>query len=113
MLDADTAAIAPRRFIAYVRVSTEEQAGSGAGLAAQRAAILAEAERRGWAEVRFVEDAGFSGKDTRRPGLRMALEVLARRSVRSLARRALGQDALQGAPVHVEPPRGLGHVAAA
>jgi DNA invertase Pin-like site-specific DNA recombinase len=65
-------------YIAYLRVSTHEQAQGGAGLEAQRAAILAEAERRGWSEVRVIEDAGFSGKDTRRPGLRLALEVLER-----------------------------------
>jgi DNA invertase Pin-like site-specific DNA recombinase len=65
-------------YIAYLRVSTDEQAQGGAGLEAQRAAILAEAERRGWSEVRFIEDAGFSGKDTRRPGLQLALEILER-----------------------------------
>lgn len=65
-------------YLAYLRVSTSEQADSGAGLAAQRAAILAEARKRGWSEVRFIEDAGYSGKDTRRPGLRLALEVLKR-----------------------------------
>src|SRR3954447_10910394 len=65
-------------YIGYLRVSTDEQADSGAGPEAQRAAILAEAERRGWSEVRFIEDAGYSGKDTRRPGLRVALEVLKR-----------------------------------
>src|SRR5215213_2892989 len=71
-------------YIGYLRVSTDEQADSGAGLDAQRAAILSEAERRGWSEVRFIEDAGFSGKDTRRPGLRLALEVLARGEARGL-----------------------------
>jgi len=37
------------RIIAYVRVSTSEQADSRAGLEAQRAAILREAIRQGWA----------------------------------------------------------------
>src|SRR3954471_17210081 len=69
---------APTTYIGYLRVSTDEQADSGAGLEAQRSAILAEAQRRGWSEVRFIEDPGFSGKDPRRPGLRLALEVLAR-----------------------------------
>jgi DNA invertase Pin-like site-specific DNA recombinase len=59
-------------------VSTSEQADSRAGLEAQRAAILAEAERRGWRELAFVEDAGYSGKTTNRPGLRTALDVLNR-----------------------------------
>lgn len=62
--------------IGYLRVSTEEQADSRAGLEAQRAAILAEAERRGWRAVTFVEDAGFSGKSLRRPGIEAALEAL-------------------------------------
>src|SRR4051812_21796634 len=64
--------------VGYLRVSTSEQADSRAGMEAQRVAIVAEAQRRGWEEVRFIEDAGFSGKDTRRPGLRLALEVLQR-----------------------------------
>src|SRR3954452_16098812 len=69
-----------RAYIAYLRVSTDEQANSGAGIEAQRASILAEALRRGWeeADIRWIEDAGYSGKDTRRPGLRLALEVLKR-----------------------------------
>jgi DNA invertase Pin-like site-specific DNA recombinase len=70
--------------IGYLRVSTDEQADSGAGIEAQRTAILAEAQRRGWSEVRFFEDAGYSGKDTRRPGLRLALEILARRDASGL-----------------------------
>ena len=65
----------PPRAIGYLRVSTAEQADSGAGLAAQRAAITAEAERRGW-ELTFIEDAGFTAKDLNRPGIQRALELL-------------------------------------
>ena len=64
------------RIIAYLRVSTQEQADSGKGLAAQRAAIEAEAERRGWTVVSVIEDAGASGKDLDRPGIKIALEAL-------------------------------------
>ncbi len=64
------------RVIGYIRVSTEEQADSGAGLKAQRVAILAEAERRGWLLVEVIEDAGYSGKDLKRPGIIAALEAL-------------------------------------
>lgn len=68
------------RILAYVRVSTEEQTISGAGLDAQRAAITAEASRRGWAldDIKWIEDAGYSGKDLRRPGVAKALDALAR-----------------------------------
>jgi DNA invertase Pin-like site-specific DNA recombinase len=62
--------------IGYVRVSTEEQAESRAGLEAQRAAILTEAERRGWHVVDVIEDAGYSGKDLKRPGIAAALDAL-------------------------------------
>ncbi len=70
--------------LGYVRVSTEEQADSGAGLAAQRAAIAAECERRGWQVVRVLEDAGYSAKDLKRPGIREALETLERREAGAL-----------------------------
>jgi DNA invertase Pin-like site-specific DNA recombinase len=66
------------RVLGYVRVSTEEQADSRAGLEAQRAAIQRECERRGWQLVDVVEDAGYSAKDLRRPGVRAALEELER-----------------------------------
>jgi len=67
------------RVIAYLRVSTAEQGESGAGLAAQRAAILAEAERRGWreADIEWIEDIA-SGKDRKRLGLQLALDALKR-----------------------------------
>ncbi len=58
--------------IGYVRVSTSEQADSGLGLEAQRQAIAAECERRGWQLLRVEEDV-LSGRSLRRPGLQRAL----------------------------------------
>ncbi len=55
-------------------MSTDEQADSGAGLAAQRTAIEAEAARRGWNLVAVEVDAGASGKSLAgRPALARAL----------------------------------------
>jgi DNA invertase Pin-like site-specific DNA recombinase len=63
--------------VGYVRVSTEEQADSRAGLDAQRTAIEAEAARRGWQVVGIFEDAGISGKAiANRPALAAALAAL-------------------------------------
>jgi DNA invertase Pin-like site-specific DNA recombinase len=72
------------RVLAYLRVSTSEQADSRAGLEAQRTAILAEAKRRGWTEVAFIEDAGWSAKDMKRPGLHRALAMLKGREADAL-----------------------------
>jgi DNA invertase Pin-like site-specific DNA recombinase len=66
------------RVIGYVRVSTEEQGQSGAGIEAQKSAILDEAQRRGWEQVTMIEDIGVSGRDLNRPGIRVALEALER-----------------------------------
>lgn len=62
--------------VAYIRVSTDEQAVSGLGLGAQRAAIEAEAVRRGLPIVAWHTDAGISGKSLDRPGLTAALADL-------------------------------------
>ena len=60
--------------VGYVRVSTSEQAESGLGLEAQRRAIRAEVERRGWRLVGIHEDAGASGSSrAKRPGLAEAI----------------------------------------
>jgi DNA invertase Pin-like site-specific DNA recombinase len=67
--------------IGYVRVSTEEQADSRLGLEAQRAAIVAEAERRGWRLVEIVEDAAVSGRDLHRPGMELVLRARQARRV--------------------------------
>jgi DNA invertase Pin-like site-specific DNA recombinase len=50
------------RVAGYTRVSTNEQALSGAGLDAQADAIRREAERRGWSGLTLFTDAGLSGK---------------------------------------------------
>jgi DNA invertase Pin-like site-specific DNA recombinase len=64
--------------VAYLRVSTEEQAESGAGLAAQRSTITAEADRRGWTIVEWFADEGISGGKglAGRPGLAAALNAV-------------------------------------
>lgn len=63
------------RVVAYTRVSTLDQAASGAGLGAQRTAISEEAGRRGWTIVSTIEDAGVSGRTLQRPGLERALDL--------------------------------------
>ena len=61
------------RVVGYVRVSTEEQGTSGAGLDAQRRAIKDECDRRGWQLARIEEDV-LSGRSLNRPGLTQALD---------------------------------------
>lgn len=64
--------------IAYLRVSTEEQAKHGAGLDAQRTAILAAAAARGLEIIAWHVDEGVSGSvdPTNRPQLSEALHAL-------------------------------------
>ena len=64
--------------LGYVRVSTDEQRRSSAGLDAQREAILRECKRRGWKLLDVVEDAGYSARDLRRPGVQAAIAELER-----------------------------------
>jgi DNA invertase Pin-like site-specific DNA recombinase len=64
--------------IAYLRVSTDKQQDSGAGLAAQRRAIEAEASRRGWADdLLWVQDVS-SGKSAKRHELERTRAMLAK-----------------------------------
>lgn len=70
-------AVDPSVVVAYTRVSTEEQAASGAGLDAQQAAIEADVARRGWTLLETYTDAGLSGKTlANRPALAAALAAL-------------------------------------
>lgn len=61
--------------IGYLRVSTDEQARSGLGLAAQRERIRQEAERRRWA-VEWIVDDGYTAATLDRPGITAALTGL-------------------------------------
>ena len=69
--------------IAYLRVSTDEQAESQLGLEAQLAAITAAA---GTPDAVF-KDEGFSGKDPKRPALLSALDSLKRGDTLIVAKR--------------------------
>jgi DNA invertase Pin-like site-specific DNA recombinase len=64
--------------VAYVRVSTDEQVLSGAGLQAQRECIVTEAQRRGLQIVEWHADEGLSGtKDIHaRPGLAASIAAV-------------------------------------
>ena len=75
--------------IGYVRVSTDTQAESGAGLAAQRQAIEAFAKANGLTITAWHEDAGISGAAgiEDRPGLMAALAGLRRGDVLLVAKR--------------------------
>jgi DNA invertase Pin-like site-specific DNA recombinase len=65
--------------IAYLRVSTSEQADSGLGLEAQRATITQHASHKDWTIVEWCVDAGTTGKHMDRPGLTHALSLLRRK----------------------------------
>lgn len=65
--------------VIYLRVSTEKQERSGAGMEAQEAACRALCERLGIPVIGTFKDAAISGKDgvDVRPGLRGVLEAVA------------------------------------
>ncbi len=62
-----------RNTVAYVRVSTQDQAAEGVGLAAQEARIGAYCSAMGFALSEVVRDAGESGKSLQRPGMAQIL----------------------------------------
>jgi DNA invertase Pin-like site-specific DNA recombinase len=65
------------RMIGYARVSTDEQAISGLGLADQELRIREMAKPRGWRLVQMIRDEGLSAGTLERPGLHRALGLLA------------------------------------
>lgn len=86
------------RAIGYLRVSTDEQAQSGLGLEAQRAALASVARRLELELVAVHADEGLSGSlpPHERPGLMSAIAELARGDVLVVAKRdRLGRDRLE------------------
>ena len=69
--------------IAYLRVSTDEQAQSGLGLDAQLNAIETTIGKPG----AVFRDEGYSGKDAKRPGLLDALDTLKKGDTLAIAKR--------------------------
>ena len=65
------------RAVLYHRVSTEDQCASGAGIEAQRQATESVCQYKGWEAVASIDEGGYSGKNTERPGLHQALTMLA------------------------------------
>jgi DNA invertase Pin-like site-specific DNA recombinase len=66
----------PTRAVGYVRVSTEQQAETGASLDAQKTKLQAYAVAMDLELVALCEDAGLSAKTLARPGLAQALAML-------------------------------------
>lgn len=64
------------RVIAYIRVSSDEQAKDGVSLDVQRAKEDAYASLYDLQIVERIEDAGISAKSLKRPGLQRALALL-------------------------------------
>ena len=64
------------KVVAYIRVSTAQQASEGVSLAAQRRKVELYAELHDLQLVAVIEDAGASAKTLKRPGLVRALDML-------------------------------------
>jgi DNA invertase Pin-like site-specific DNA recombinase len=96
--------------IAYLRVSTNEQASSGLGLEAQLAAI----ERTTGRTDKVYQDDGYSGSDPKRPGLLDALEALQKDDTLLVAKRdRLARDAYLSAWIEKEAKRRGARIASA
>lgn len=70
-----------RLTVAYVRVSTEDQAREGVSLEAQEARLRAYVIGMGWELAEVVVDGGVSARTTERPGLQKILAGLCDRSI--------------------------------
>lgn len=102
--------------IAYVRVSTDEQAASGLGLDAQRDAIRGAAEARGLTIVHWCADEGISGAAPieDRPGLIEAMERIRGAAVLLVAKRdRLSRDMLMSLWIEKEVARANAEIVSA
>ena len=67
--------------IGYVRVSTEDQAREGVSLENQKAKIKTYCELKDLDLIEIIEDAGISGKNLNRPGVKKVLELAKKKEV--------------------------------
>lgn len=65
-----------RKVVGYVRVSTQEQGDSGAGIEAQVSAIQREAEHHRWDLVAVLQDVASGSSRDRRPQLQEAMRMV-------------------------------------
>jgi site-specific DNA recombinase len=72
------------RTIAYIRVSTQEQAREGISLDNQRAKIEAYCQLHDLELVTVIKDGGHSGKDLKRPGMQRLMDLIAGRRVQAV-----------------------------
>lgn len=73
---ANSTTSSPKRVLGCIRVSASEQAKEGLSLRFQKRKIKSFCELHDLELIRIIEDAGFSGKDTNRPGLQELLELI-------------------------------------
>lgn len=72
------------RVVAYIRVSTDDQAQNGVSLDAQREQITAYARLYKHEVTEIISDEGLSGKTLNRPGLQRALAMLKARKTEGI-----------------------------
>lgn len=98
--------------IGYIRVSTDEQADSGLGLAAQRVAIEVAAQRQGLIVVEWHSDEGVSGgKIEGRVGLLAAIEAIRSGYALIVSRRdRLARDTMLACWIEKEVARRRGRI---
>ncbi len=70
--------------ISYTRVSTEDQANTGVSLAAQQEKIRQYAGLYGLEIVEAIQDAGFSAKNTNRPGMQRLLSLMEKKAIEAV-----------------------------
>lgn len=101
-----------QRCVAYIRVSTEEQADSGLGLEAQRAAIRNAAERIGVEVVNWFSDEGLSGGSIEgRIGLMDAIDAVKRGHILLVSRRdRLARDSMLACWIEKEVAKRQGRI---
>lgn len=68
--------VSPKRVLAYVRVSTVEQAERGTSLTTQREKLTSLAKDKNWPTPVFYSDDGVTGAKAERPGLQRLLHDL-------------------------------------